>query len=296
MVIFGPDSVHTHRWADYVRGAGWDVYWIAYGATDRDAAGVIPVVSLETGGHFALARTLVDLIRSSQRFRRMLRQLEPDIIQTHWFVGPAWIAALAGKHPMVATAWGSDILPVRGPGAERFLTRWLGRRLDAVTHSSQELERGLLVAGIPPEHLHRVLHGVDRRYFRPLPSDPSLLKRLGVDTTLPVVLSPRGVTPVYSPETVLDAFARVVARVPCTLLVRVPPDHTDDWKKLCQTLSPAVVERIVTFPGVEHEDFARLLASSDVVISVSRSEGAANTVMEVLLCQRPLIGSARSCL
>jgi glycosyltransferase involved in cell wall biosynthesis len=292
MVIFGPDSVHTHRWADYVRGTGWDVTWIAYGASDRDAVAVIPEVALETGGRFAFWRTLVDLFRSSRRFRRLVRQLEPDLVQTHWLLGPAWIAALAGTHPIVATAWGSDVLlPFPGRRAARFLTRVLGQRLDAVTYSSQALERGLLENGLRPERLHRVLHGVDRTHFRPLPADPALLKRLGVPPETPVILSPRGITPVYAPETVLRAFAQVVDRVPCTLLMRVPSDQTEEWARIRTTLAPNVVERVVTFSGVEHEAFPRLLASSDVVISMSLSEGAANTVMEALLCERPLIVS-----
>jgi glycosyltransferase involved in cell wall biosynthesis len=292
MVIFGPDSVHTHRWADYVRGAGWNVNWIAYGETDRNAEGVIPEVALETGGHFAVPRTLVDLIRSARRLRQMVRRLEPDLVQTHWLLGPAWIAVLAGRHPIVATAWGSDVLlPFPGRRAARFLTRVLGRRLDAVTHSSQTLERGLLENGLRPERLHRVLHGVDRTHFRPLPRDPALLEQLGVPTQTPVILSPRGIAPVYAPETVLRAFAQVVERAPCTLLVRVPSDQTEEWARLRTTLAPDVVEHIVTFSGVEHAVFPRLLASSNVVISVSRSEGAAVTVMEALLCERPLIVS-----
>jgi glycosyltransferase involved in cell wall biosynthesis len=292
MVIFGPDSVHTHRWADYVRGTGWDVTWIAYGEHARDAMGVIPEVALETGGHLAFWRTLVDLFRSSRRFRRMVRRFEPDLVQTHWLLGPAWIAALAGRHPIVATAWGSDVLlPFPGRRAARFLTRTLGRRLDAVTYSSQALERGLLENGLRPERLHRVLHGVDRTHFRPLPADPALLKRLGAPTETPVILSPRGITPVYAPETVLRAFAQVVDRVPCTLLMRVPTDQTEEWARLRATLAPDVVARIVTFSGVEHDAFPRLLASSDMVISMSRSEGAAITVMETLLCERPLIVS-----
>jgi len=292
MVVFGPDSVHTHRWADYVRRAGWDVVWVAYGETGRNAAGIIPVVSLETGGHFAFVRTLVDIFRSSRRFRRLLRQLEPDVIQTHWLLGPAWIAALAGRHPIVATAWGSDVLlPFPGRGAARLLTRVLGRQLDAITHSSQTLERGLLDVGLPPERLHRVMHGVDRTHFKPLPADPLLLKELGITTTSPVILSPRGIAPVYAPETVVRAFAKVVARVPCTLLIRVPPDQIEEWEDLRSTLAPDVVESIVTFPGVDHDVVPRLLASSDIVISVSRSEGASVTVMEALLCQRPVIVS-----
>ena len=171
--------------------AGWDVAWIAYGETNRPAAGVVPVVALETGGHLAFARTILNLASSSWRLRRILRRLDPDLVQTHWFLGPAWIAALAGRHPVVATAWGSDVLAV--PDAVRRASchgHWVEESMPSRI-ALEELKRGLLGVGLHPERLYRVLHGVDPTHFRPLPADFGLLEELGVDPTSPVILSPR---------------------------------------------------------------------------------------------------------
>jgi glycosyltransferase involved in cell wall biosynthesis len=292
LLIFGPDSVHTHKWANYVRSAGWDVSWVAYGPSTDAAVVAIPVVRLELGGRLASVRTIFDLAIQSIRFRRLLRRIEPDIVQTHWLLGPAWIAALAGTCPIVATAWGSDVLlPFPRARTACFLTRLLGRRIHAITHSSDALQEKLLEIGFPRERLHRVLHGVDRTRFRPQSRDVGLLTELGVDPELPVLLSPRGVVPVYSPDTVLNAFEKVVKERRCTLLLRVPAQDRDEWERLRSLLGPDALKRVVTFTQLEHSVFARLLASCDVVISVSRSEGASVTVMEAIFCERPLIVS-----
>jgi L-malate glycosyltransferase len=275
-----------------VRTAGWDVDWIAYGPTEREAVARFDEVALEVGGRFVVARTLVDLIASAIRLRRLLRKLEPDLIQTHWFLGPMWIAALAGTRPIVATAWGSDVLlPFPGRRAARILTRLLSKRIDAVTSSSEHLERGLLEAGLPAEQLHRVVHGIDAEQFSPIPRNEVLLRELGVDPAVPVVLSPRGITPVYAPETVLRAFSELVARRPATLLLRVPDGQREEWDRLRADLQSNVLQHVVTFEGVTRELFPQLLASSDVVLSVARSDGASITVMEALFCERPLIVS-----
>ena len=42
--------------------------------------------------------------------RRLLRDWRPDIVHAHWLCGFACFAALAGAEPLVAMAWGSDVL------------------------------------------------------------------------------------------------------------------------------------------------------------------------------------------
>jgi L-malate glycosyltransferase len=290
--VLGPDSTHTHRWIEYLRAQHWRVSWIAYGAIHDRAVASIPVVRLELGGRFALIRTIIDVMRFALRLRRILGKLRPDLVQVHWFLGPVWVTALAANSPVVATAWGSDVLlPIPNRRAARLLTRVLVRRVDAVTYNSAALKDGLLEAGVRQDKLHRVLHGVDSSRFRPLSRDTELLRTLGVPREHPVILSPRGIAPVYAPEVVLDAFSRVASSTACTLLIRVPPDNEAEWEALLERVSPAAARRIVPFPGVDHNVFPRLLASSDVVVSVSRSEGASVTVMEAMLCERPVIVS-----
>jgi glycosyltransferase involved in cell wall biosynthesis len=292
IAIFGPNSVHTHRWADYVQAAGWDVTWIAYGAPDERALASIPTVRLELGGRFATLRTVADLIRFTFRLRRILRRVDPDVVQTHWFLGPAWLAACAGRQPVVATAWGSDVLlPFPGRRIAKVLTRALARRFAAVTYNSEALRDGLLRSGVPARKLHRVLLVVDPVHFRPGPRDPQLLATLGVPPGLPVILSPRGIAPVYAPEVVLDAFSRVSVELDCTLLIRVPPEAEAEWHTLRERLSPDAADRVIAFAGVESDVFADLLNSCDAIVSVSRSEGASVTVMEALMCERPVIVS-----
>jgi L-malate glycosyltransferase len=290
--VFGPDSVHTHRWCAYLEQQGWEASFIAYGPSEATAEAEVPVVRLELGGRLAASRTLLDLIRYSIRLRRLLRQLQPDIVQTLWFLGPAWLAAIAASVPVVATAWGSDVLrPLPRRRTSQLLTRLLARRLAAVTYSSDALKEGLLAAGIAEQKLHRVVQHPDPNRYRSGPADHRLLARLGVSPGARVILSPRGIAPVYSPETVLEAFSRLPESSGAVLLVRVPPSGDDEWAALRGRLPASVAGRIISYPGVPPDDFPRLLNSSDLVVSLARSEGASITVMETLLCERPLVTS-----
>jgi glycosyltransferase involved in cell wall biosynthesis len=293
VVVFGPDSVHTHRWCVYLEQQGWEVKFIAYGRSiDVTAEAEVPVVRLELGGRLAASRTLLDLIRHSITLRRLLRRMEPDMVQTLWFLGPAWLAAIAAPVPVVATAWGSDVLrPLPRWRTSRLLTRLLSRRLAAVTYSSDALKEGLLAAGVPEDKLHRVVQHPDPTRYRPGPADHQLLARLGVAAGARVILSPRGIAPVYAPETVLDAFSQLPESAGAVLLVRVPAGEDDGWASLLKRVPEAVAGRIISYPGVPPDEFPRLLNSSEVVLSMSRSEGASVTVMETLLCERPLVVS-----
>ena len=49
--------------------------------------------------------------------RRVVREIAPDVLHAHYVVEHGFYGLVAGFHPYVVTAWGSDVLvePVRDP-------------------------------------------------------------------------------------------------------------------------------------------------------------------------------------
>lgn len=292
LLVFGPDSVHTQRWIAYMRDAGWHVDWVVYGRQHADAVAAIPQVQLEQGGFFVIARTIVDLLVAAFRLRRIAAKTGADVLQAHWLLGPAWIAALARHQATVATVWGSDLLlPFPGRRSADWLTRRLGRKLDAVTYYSDALSNRLRALGFPERKLHRVLWGVEEAMFYPSSRDRHLLTSLGLESDDPVVLSPRGVAPVYDPETVIRGFARAARVRPSTLLVRVDESDDEAWRRLEALVPDDLHDRVRRYSGVPRHLFPKLLAACDVVISIPRSEGFGMTLAEAIFCERPVVVS-----
>ena len=140
--------------------------------------------------------------------RRLLGELRPDIVHGHWLPGFAFFAAVAGARPLVAMAWGSDVLAARR--LQTLANRVALKRATIAMADSQALMDRLVELGAGRRLL--VNWGVDLDTFRPAAADEraALRRDLGLSDG-PVVLSPRSLMPVYNPRTIVDAWADVAA-------------------------------------------------------------------------------------
>ena len=146
----------------------------------------------------ALRRTAAGAAAHVRWIRQLDRELRPDVVHAHWMCGYAAFAALAGASPLVAMAWGSDVL--RANRLRTFASRIAVRRSRVAMADSQALLDRLVELGARREETVLVNWGVDLDAFAPVNGGrPGLRERLGLGPG-PVVLSPRSLTPVYNPR------------------------------------------------------------------------------------------------
>jgi L-malate glycosyltransferase len=298
VVVIAPPATYATQWCEYFRARGWRVDRISYAFDHAEALETIPELRRRLP-----PLTVVAALREALRLRRLLRRLDPDIVHAHWLAGPAWLAALSGRRPFLATAWGSDALVFTAPSLlARLMVRLVGLRAAAVTHDSESVGDALAGFGIPRARLRRIVFGADGAIFRPLPGDPELLRSLGVDNDDPTLVSPRGLAPVYEPETVIRGFAAACRLRPCNLLIRVDNIHIDasatnadareQWEELVALAEElGVADRIFPYTGVDRADLPRLLSSVAAVISVPNSDGTSVVLLESLFVEAPVIVS-----
>ena len=296
LLVIAPPATYTTQWCEHFKAVGWEVEWISYGFDDPSALTTIPELK-----HRLPWVTLWNVVRETLRVRRLIRRLDPDVVHAHWITGPAWIAALASRRPLLATAWGSDVLLHSSRSAfARILTTITGRRAYAVTGDSQSILDALVTLGTPRSRVRRIVFGADPELFVPRAPDRELLRSFGIENDDPVVLSPRGIGDVYEPDTVLRGFARAAEQLPCNLLVRVSHPHIGDrnvtdavdeeWERLRRlALDFGVAERVFPYSGVPREDLPRLLSSCAALVSVPRSDGTSVTLLEALFCELPVV-------
>ena len=167
--VGNPGSIHTQRWVGHFAEAGHQVHLVNLGPQlgrkfdwpgpqhhNLPAQPGVPVPGL---------RGVLMLTARRRALAALLEQIQPDILHAHAIVDPAWFAALSGFHPLVLTAWGSDVLLglQQAPWLNRWLTRYALRHADLLTADA----RVVLDAAQP--HLG--------------PATPTALIRFGVDTT-----------------------------------------------------------------------------------------------------------------
>ena len=154
------NSPHTRRWALEMRARGWRVSLV----TARPE----PLDGVEQRTLLPVRRSTDWLLRAGAT-RRHVRDLAPDIVHAHYLTSYGYLAARCGRHPLVMTAWGSDLLvtPHTHPWM-RWLTAWRLRRADLIAGDSASLVEAQRQYR-PRAPVHEIHWGVARARFNPTP-------------------------------------------------------------------------------------------------------------------------------
>jgi len=221
----------------------------------------------------------------SRTLAEVAAEVAPDLVHAHWLPESGWMAAREGLAPLVCSAWGSDVLLLRGIGRRR-----AKRALDSaslVFASSAHLARASRELAGRDLRVEVVRWGLDFDRFSP--GDQLAARHaLGVPQGAPLVVSVRGFDPVYNPRLLLDALAHVRARLPDAHLLF---KHTlvTSPQEIGAAADELGLGDAVTMVGRGQADMADVYRAADVVVSISSSDSSPRSVWEALACGRPVV-------
>jgi glycosyltransferase involved in cell wall biosynthesis len=175
----------------------------------------------------------------------------------------------------------------------RWLANYVLRSADLVTADAQDLLQTAIQYGANPASLHLVQWGVDFQHYHPGSADPSLRAELGISQG-PVILSPRGVNPIYNLDIIIQAMAVVRSILPGAMLIlrdyNTDPVYKNHLETMIDSLNLAQAVRWIgrVEPWEHVADIYRL---ADVVVSVPTSDSTPVSILEALACGIPVIVS-----
>ena len=215
--------------------------------------------------------------------RRLVREIEPDVLHVHWIV-PQGVAALAAKgpRPMLVTTLGGDLYGLRDPLSRRVITAVL-RRSAAVTTMNEDMRERLIELGARPEQVAVMPMGADVEGIRRLAAgiDPVSGRILFVGR----LVEKKGAA-------VLLAALRVLAAEGYELHIVGDGPLRPDLEAVAEGLR-------VTFLGALHRtELAREYAAASVVVFPSvlatsgDQDGLPVALLEAMAAGRPVIASA----
>lgn len=242
---------------------------------------------------------------------RLLRELRPDVLQTHLFQS-VMIGRMAGWLADVPVRLSMNTGPyfLQGPPLMRNIEVELAS-LDTKVIASCELTRTLLVQfHVPPEHVELVYYTVDPATFDPARANGLRVRReLGLDPNRPVI----GIVAYFYPpshnelvtpaellgrgpkgqDVLLRAVPRVLEEFPHAQFVLVGrgwgPLGAAYEKEMHELAHRLGIADSVHFPG-ERTDIPDVLASFDISLHCSLNENLGGSV-ESLLMARPMIAT-----
>jgi L-malate glycosyltransferase len=276
------NSPHVTAWVEAVKAAGHDVH-----LAGRDAPQFPASASNEKVYRLpAKGPPLMRGLRMSRAFGRVAADVSPDLVHAHWLTEFGWMAAREGLRPLISSAWGSDVLGVRGLNLRRSRSALEGSRL--VFADSKHLARAAReLAGVRVEV---VRWGLDLDAYAPGDCEAAR-QALGVDHDGPLIASVRGLDPLYNPVLLIEAFARVHRRRPSTKLLLKNPTQQVTTKTIRAIERLGLGRAVIMLGNVPADRMPDVYCASDVVVSIPSSDSSPRSVWEALACGRSVVVS-----
>jgi L-malate glycosyltransferase len=268
LVMGDARSVHTERWCRYFEQAGFDVALFSLEPnTITTEAKFFP-------GKRPTGMGVIDYFLAKPRFRKVLDQFRPDLVNAHFVVSYGWLASYCRVCPVVTTAWGSDLLLLPQSSAlHRVRIKRALRHAAYCTVDNQNLH-DVAAQYVGPEKIFRAVMGVEREVFET--TGKSVFPPEGRLR----IIAPRGLRRVYDPETILSAAQLLKGKIDfhIDLIGKNPEAKTYGEEIAARSLS----DFITIVPPLPHSEYVTTLKQYDVYLSASLSDSTSVALLEAM--------------
>lgn len=293
LILADSSSDHTKRWVKATADRGHVVALFSLNVKDaafyKDIDGVEVYTNdifgklkdKKTNGTFEKLNYLKPLFY----LKRCVREFRPDIVHAHYATSYGLLGVLSGFHPLIISLWGSDayLFPKVSP-IHRWLLEYNFSKADYILSTSHCMARE--VSKYTAKKITVTPFGVDENRFAPL-AEKSTCKELVIGTV-------KELSAIYGIDTLIDAFAMVVAENPHLNMRLVIAGDGAERQNLEKQAKELGVEEKVTFLGrIPNNEVAEFLAHTDVYAALSRSdsESFGVAVVEAMSCGVPVVVS-----
>lgn len=288
VLLAGAATIHTRRWANGLASRGIEVHLISQhpitGYLSQDVNSYILPYRNKNFGYYLMI----------PKVKKLLKNIQPDIINAHSVNGYGTTARLANYHPLLLSVWGSDVydFPYKS-----FLHKYLVRKnllaADKIASTShcmaqqtKNIEPKITDIAITP-------FGVDLEMFQ---SNQPL--SLSSDTI--VIGTVKTMSHKYGIDTLIEAFALLYNRLLINnsdlaykLRLRLVGggNQIEELKQLASKLG--VIDKVEFTGWVNYEQVPTELSKIDIYVALSRldSESFGVAIIEAGAAYRPVVVS-----
>ncbi|OGV63254.1 MAG: hypothetical protein A3K19_12955 [Lentisphaerae bacterium RIFOXYB12_FULL_65_16] len=233
-----------------------------------------------------------------QMIRRILSRQSIDIIHSGWLTQDSYLALRTGFHPVLAMAWGSDVLPdpfvVNAHQSRRVLKklRFTAGHADTIYCDCRAVAETLCtLTGVAPEKLRIFLQlGVETAVFRPDAALAAEARReWAVAPKTNVLIMTRRLDPAYGVADYLHALALLRNRVACPFLAVLAGEGSLEGQLKELTRDLGLQDSVVFVGAKPRQDLPRYLNGADLYVSTSLSDGTSISLLEAMSCGLPVV-------
>ena len=280
--LAGANSLHSHRWIKYFANIGHEIHWVSLMPSNE------PLPKVEFYDIGPLSNNPVKIIRQVIKFRKLIKKINPDVLHIHSVGTYGLIGILSGFHPVVVTAWGSDVLIAGKSLIKKPLVKYVLQKSDLITCDADHMINAISKLGIETNKINLIYFGVEPDKFKPGPKDPDILTKWSVGDS-PTVISLRNLEPIYDIETLIKCIPYILKEIPEVKFIIAGSGSQEKYlKKLTESMR--VIDNTRFIGRYSHVKLPNYLNSSDIYVSTSLSDaGIAASTAEAMACGLPVI-------
>lgn len=294
-MLSSPTTIHTQRWVSALAERGVEIMLYSFypcGEVDyyagfknvyvksfcksREMKGIKGFFPIKL---FTYYRALIKDIRNS------IQIFHPDIVHAHYLSDNGLFGALAGFHPFIVSAWGTDIYDYpRRAWSRACVIKYILKKADRVLSTSHVMAQELSKY-TDKRQISVTPFGVDMRLFRRRVEKQQATNQFvfGIVKTLE-----HG----YGIDTLIDAFALLCKRRPeKDLYLRIVGEGSELEKLQQRVVKLGISEKVVFEGKVAHHLLPEQIHSFDVFVALSRAESFGVAVVEAMAMGCPVIVS-----
>jgi len=219
------------------------------------------------------------------KLRSVIAHQRPDVVHLHasraHVLGSA-AARLAGAKVVIATRRMDDPIRMVWPN-----TRAYGNWTTGIVAISAAVRDVVIDCGVDPSKIRLIPSGTDIARFESAIPDPELRSRLGADPSAPFVCAAATLAERKGVRYLIEAAALLKRKgTPIDLVIAGDGEQRAELERLARDLEVAA-----SFVGF-YSDMPALLATADVFVMPSLSEGLGVAVLEAMAAGKPVVASA----
>ena len=278
-------STHDYRFLKAISDGGHEVFFVQLEGNQRQVESRLMPENVNQviwkGGREPFRWS--NLWKLTSDFRRLTREIKPDLIHAGPIQTCAFIAILSGFRPILTMSWGFDLMDdVHKNKWWEWVTRYTLKRSTFFTSDANVTRNKAVIYGMNPEKTIVFPWGVDLEQFK-----PSTANYQPPTFTL---FCNRSWESRYGVDVLARAFVKVAQQNESVDLVLL--GGGSQGGRIRQILHSGDVLDRVTFGGqVSQTDLPRWYHMADLYISPSHVDGSSVSLMEALACGLPCLVS-----
>lgn len=282
------DSSHTMKWATGLHDRGLSIAVFSLRKSTSGWNENYPAIKIYDADAYAKQKfgqtdaSKISYLKFTDAVKNCIAEFRPDIVHAHYATSYGLLGVRAKFHPLVISAWGSDVFdfPERSI-LHRYVVKRNLRKADLVFSTSEVMKKQIQRLG--RKDVEVTPFGVDLKVFRP---DPH---RMFGDAK--VVGTIKTLEQHYGIDLLIQSFAMVKAKYEKPLKLVICGDGSQR-KALEQLARMCGCKDDIIFTGaVPQAEVPKYLQAFDVFANLSRRESFGVSILEAMACRVPVVAS-----